>query len=425
MKLHLFAIFSYNKRHEGEKGGRSMGSLISADNTWALWAIIAGGVAISIWLEQKYKWAAKISGAIIALVMAMLLANFGIIPTDAPVYDTVWGYVVPLAIPLLLLNSDIRKIWKESGRLLIIFLIGSIGTVAGAIIAYSLLHNYIPELGGIAGMMTGSYIGGGVNFAALADAFGVSGEMISAATVADNLLMGIYFFVLLAIPGIKFFREKYTHPYQDEVEAKTVDAEEGKTLAAAYWGRKEISLRDIAFAGGTTFIIVCISGVIANFLSTVIPTSNPVLAMCNALFGNKYLIITTLTMVCATVLPDFFGNIKGTQELGTYLIYFFLFVIGVPASIPVILRNAPLLLVFTGIMVLINMIVMFVAGKIGKFNLEEIILASNANIGGPTTAAAMAISKGWTKLVGPVLLVGTLGYVIGTYFGLIIGNIFV
>ena len=402
-----------------------MTSLISADNTWALWAIIAGGVAISIWLEQTYKWAAKISGAIIALIMAMVLANVGIIPTAAPVYDTVWGYVVPLAIPLLLLNSDIRKIWKESGRLLIIFLIGSIGTVAGAIIAYSLLHNYIPELGGIAGMMTGSYIGGGVNFAALADAFGVSGEMISAATVADNLLMGIYFFVLLAIPGIKFFREKFSHPHVDAVESKTVNIEDGKTQAAAYWGRKEISLRDVAFAGATTFIIVAISSAFAKFLGAAIPTSNPVLSMCNSLFGNQYLIITTLTMICATVAPQFFGNIRGTQELGTYLIYFFLFVIGVPASIPVILRNAPLLLVFTGIMVLVNMIVMFVAGKIGKFDLEEIILASNANIGGPTTAAAMAISKGWTKLVGPVLLVGTLGYVIGTYFGLIIGNLFV
>ncbi len=400
-------------------------SLISADNTWALWAIIAGGVAVSIWLEQTYKWAAKVSGAIIALVLAMLLANFGIIPTDAPVYDNVWGYVVPLAIPLLLLNSDIRKIWRESGRLLIIFLIGSVGTVAGAIIAYSLLHNYIPELAGIAGMMTGSYIGGGVNFAALADAFDVSGEMISAATVADNLLMGIYFFVLLAIPGIKFFRDKYAHPYQDKVEATTVNEEEGKTLAAAYWGRKEISLKDIAFAGATAFIIVWVSTEIAGLLSNVIPTSNAVLSMCNALFGNKYLIITTLTMICATAFPNFFGNIKGTQELGTYLIYFFLFVIGVPASIPVILRNAPLLLVFTGIMVLVNMLTMFIAGKIGKFNLEEIILASNANIGGPTTAAAMAISKGWTELVGPVLLVGTLGYVIGTYFGLIIGNLFI
>jgi len=34
----------------------------------------------------------------------------------------------------------------------------------------------------------------------------------------------------------------------------------------------------------------------------------------------------------------------------------------------------------------------------------------------------MAISKGWIKLVGPIMLVGTLGYVVGTYFGTFIGN---
>ena len=51
------------------------------------------------------------------------------------------------------------------------------------------------------------------------------------------------------------------------------------------------------------------------------------------------------------------------------------------------------------------------------------ILASNANIGGPTTAAGMAISQGWSKLVGPIMLVGTFGYVIGTYLGVMVGTI--
>ena len=93
--------------------------LISPDNTWMLWAIIVAGATISIILEQKYKWAATASGAIIALVLAMTLSNIGIIPTDAPAYDVVWGYVVPLAIPLLLMKCDIRKIGKESGSLFI------------------------------------------------------------------------------------------------------------------------------------------------------------------------------------------------------------------------------------------------------------------------------------------------------------------
>ena len=108
------------------------------------------------------------------------------------------------------------------------------------------------------------------------------------------------------------------------------------------------------------------------------------------------------------------------EELDLSLIHI---LIGVPASVPMIIKNSPLLLVFAAIVVLVNMIFSLVAGKLLKFNLEDIILASNANIGGPTTAAAMAVSKGWTKLVGPIVLVGTLGYVLGTYFGLIVGSI--
>ena len=56
-----------------------------------------------------------------------------------------------------------------------------------------------------------------------------------------------------------------------------------------------------------------------------------------------------------------------------------------------------------------------------KADLEEIILASNANIGGPTTAAALAIAKGWKDLIGPILVVGTLGYIIGNYVGTLLG----
>lgn len=54
-------------------------------------------------------------------------------------------------------------------------------------------------------------------------------------------------------------------------------------------------------------------------------------------------------------------------------------------------------------------------------NLEDAIIASNANIGGPTTAAGMAISQGWAALVGPAMLIGTLGCVVGNYLGTIVG----
>ena len=87
-------------------------SFISADNTWVLWAVMVGTASLSIWLEQTYQWASKVTGCVLALVLMMILANFRVIPTDAPAYDNVWSYVVPLAVPLLLFTCDIRKIGR-------------------------------------------------------------------------------------------------------------------------------------------------------------------------------------------------------------------------------------------------------------------------------------------------------------------------
>src|SRR5699024_2241841 len=131
--------------------------------------------------------------------------------------------------------------------------------------------------------------------------------------------------------------------------------------------------------------------------------------------------LTTLTLVLVAVFPKYFDSISGSQEFGTFFIYIFFVVIGVPASIPLIIQNAPLILVFAALIVFINMLISFSAGKLFKFNIEEIILVSIANIGGQTTAAAMTISRGWTKLVGPILIIGTLGYIIGNYVGTALG----
>ena len=145
--------------------------------------------------------------------------------------------------------------------------------------------------------------------------------------------------------------------------------------------------------------------------------------MLNTFFGSQYVWITNVSMVFASFFEDRAKQMHGAREVGTWLIYLFYFVIGVPASIIMIIRNAPLLLLFCFILVVFNMAFCFGFGRLLRIDLEDIILASNANIGGPTTAAGMAISMGWTRLVGPCMLVGTFGYVIGTWLGIIIGSI--
>lgn len=395
--------------------------LIAADDTLMLWGILIIVASISIILEQRFKWASRISGAIIALVMAIILSNTGIIPTESSVYDAVWSVIVPLAIPLLLFQINLKKLFRESGRLLLMFLISSIGTVAGTTLAFFALREHIPMLDKIAAMFSASYIGGGVNFAAMAAKFETPGELVSASVVADNLTMAVLFIVLIIIPTMSFFRKRYKTPHIDEVESR---AGKDENLAKSYWKPKQISLLDIALAVGITFTIVLVAKKLSQYFDMRIPSGDNVgflWNLANGLFGDMYLMLTTLTFLALLLFPRFFERLQGSQEIGTYLIHIFFVVIGIPASIPLIIEQAPLLFVFAVTIVIINVVISLVFGKLLRFDLEEIMLAINANAGGPTTAAALAIAKGWQNLVGPILIVGTFGYIVGNYVGTVMG----
>ena len=285
-----------------------MAVLINSDNTLALWTIITSIAATSIFLEQKYKWASKITGCVIAMVIAALFSNFKIIPTESKVYDDVWSFLVPLAIPLLLFKANIKKIWKESGRLVILFLLSSLGTLIGVFVGFFILKNFIPMLYKVSAMMTGSYIGGSVNFAAMSQSFNVPGELVSAAVVSDNLIMAVYFLLLIALPSmafiLKFLKQKTIVKNNSE-----------NNFSANFWKAKEISLKDIALCIAASFAIVFVSQVIADYFNSVIPASDISLSFLRGMVGNKYLMITTITMILATYFPKFFGDLGGSQEI--------------------------------------------------------------------------------------------------------------
>lgn len=396
-------------------------TLISAENTLLLWTFLIVAASAAIYIEQNIKWASKVPGAVIALIIALAASNLGLIPTDAPVYDAVWGYIVPLAIPLLLFQLDLQALFRGSKRLLALFLISSVGTVVGTFTAFALLKNHIPELDKISGLISASYTGGGVNFAAMTARLEPS-EMITASTiVADNLMMACYFFVLIGISGSLAIRKIWGSPYQDELEKL---GNNSQNLSAEYWSAKPISLQSLAMSLAASIILVAISFSLSSALKSAIeqPT-NPVMDMLFGLISDKYLLLTTLTLIFIALFKNTVKKLDGSQELGTFGIYLFFVVIGIPASIPLIVQNAPLLFLFTFLIAIINLIITMIFGKVFRFSIEEIVLACNANIGGPTTAAALAIGKGWRSLVGPILLIGTLGYVIGNYIGMFVYGI--
>lgn len=395
-------------------------SLISPENHAALWALIAVGTVIAIWLEQTYRWAARLSGPVLALLIAMVLSNTRVMPGASSAYDFVGSWLVPLAIPLLLFRANLKEIIRTGGRVFVVFHISAIGTVIGTVLAVWMLKSQIgsPEIEQAAGMMVGSYIGGGVNFMALKTSFDIPESVANPLIVADNFVMAGMFVVMLAAAASRWFRARFPHPHTLESSP-----DEKSNLAAAHWKRKDISLLDVAKCFAFAFMVLAIAeGAVRIIQSVFGDTSNATMPiqLLEILFTNKFVLITTTSLVLATVFARQLKTINGPEEFGAYLLMIFLFTLGLPADLMSVLTQAPLFFVFCAIIAGTNFIFTLGAGKLFKLNLEEMIVAVNANLGGAPTAAAVAISAGWPRLVLPGLLVGIWGYVVGTPIGVLV-----
>jgi uncharacterized membrane protein len=269
--------------------------------------------------------------------------------------------------------------------------------------------------------MTASYIGGGINFFAVKESYQVSELITNPLLVADNFVMAGAFLVLLALAASAWVRRHYPHPH-----SLAADAGEAQNLAAQHWQRQGISLLDIAKALGVAFGVVAGAELLRRGITTRFgqnPEAGLALQVVQTMLTNKFVLITTISLAVATAFPRTLATVHGPEELGGYLLYLFLFVIGLPADLLAVLFNVPMFFVFCTIIAVTNLGVTLAVGKLCRWNLEELLLCVNATLGGPPTAAAMAIAKGWHALVLPGLLLGIWGYAIGTPLGVMVAEL--
>lgn len=403
-----------------------MTSLVTPDNAWVLWACIVAGAALSIWLEQTNRWAARLSGPVVALLLGMLLTNVRVwpslglkegpwhtlLPFAAPAYDVVDDYLVPIAIPLLLFRANVVRILRETGSMFRCFHIAAVGTVLGGFLAALLFQGKFESVPEVTGIMSASYIGGGVNFIAVKQSFGVSDNLTNPLLVADNFIMAGMFAGLLVLAGSRLCRRFYPHPHSLEGDREDVVA-----LAARHWRRKEVSLLDIARALAIAVTVAAVAKLLTARLAGAIESP-----LWRSLVGNPFLFITLLTVTVTTLFHRTLDRTEGAEDFGMFLLYLFFFVIGLRADFMEVARNVPVLFLFCLVMALTNLAFTLAVGKLLGQNLEELLLSVNATLGGAPSAAAMAISRGWSKLVLPGLLAGIWGYIIGTFAGIAVAE---
>jgi uncharacterized membrane protein len=129
------------------------------------------------------------------------------------------------------------------------------------------------------------------------------------------------------------------------------------------------------------------------------------------------LFITALAVAVANLFPAKLSSLEGDFALGTFFMYLFFVTIGAAANIFELAGDGLVLLPYAVIIIATHLAVLLVGTKLLKIDLAEALVASNACIMGPATAAAIAAGQGWRNLVTPGVLVGVLGYVVANFLG--------
>ena len=375
-------------------------TLIDASNNFALMAVLFA-IAGASFLAERTRIGSHLTGAVIAILAAIAAANLRIIPHSAPAYDFVFGYFVPVLIPLFLFKANLRHMIFETTRMTGAFLIAAAGTVLGVLIAISILDlgslasaaSTDPELreAAIAGLFASTYIGGSVNYAALGEITGLMSDasFFSAATATDNLFSAVFLSVLALLPGTRWLASRFvTHEHGEEEAPEAV--------------REPITAASLTLAMATAIGFVAIGDALTGLIG--IPSL-------------RYAIITVLVVTAATAFPHWMARLHGGFELGVGLAFVFFAAIAAGADLLAMVRIAPMLIVLVVILLSVHLVVLLGVGRLFKLTLPELVTASNAAVLGATTAPALAAARGWHDLVTPGVLVGVLGYALGTFIG--------
>ena len=370
---------------------------------------------VSEWVSGKPRFKA-FGIALLVIVLGAVFANVGILPSKAnSTYDFIFEYVAPAALFLMLLDVNLTQLKKTGLPILILFLLGSAGTVAGVFVATliikdgPLFEGLYPAL---AGMLTGTYTGGSINFNAVALHYRVmdKGLVYTSAVAADNVVTTLWFFVTIAVPVLlgRLFPIKKLRPQNNSTEAlkASADAEIVEDQAA------QLNIQSLSLWIGLSAMGLLLTSWLGDFFNHIgwnIP---------------GMIIITTLALVLAQI--PILHRQKGNMFLGSWAIYLFLAVVGAYCDFSALSEAGALaitLLGFITITMLGHGLIVFLGCYLLKYDWDMAAIASQANIGGGTTAMALAKNFGRNELILPAILIGSLGNALGTYLGFMVAGI--
>jgi uncharacterized membrane protein len=333
----------------------------------------------------------------------MLAHTAGLLPAESNVYGLITQWVLPAALVLLLLSSDIGSILRLGPIALGVMAAGAAGILLGAPLVCMLYRHWLPPNAWRAiGPLSASWIGGSVNMVAVREAAGTPDELFKLIIIADTLIPYAWMGLLVVLAAHQRAFDRWNHSNTALLDELAARAKSTNGPAAVHFTPRGTVVIGILAVGGA-----CVSVWVGRKLPAVQNIINPV---------AWSIILATLIGLGLSFTPARKLHKHGSGRIGFFLLYLVLASIGAKTSLAY-LGHLPVFLVAGATWLIIHSACLLAAARIFKAPMALLAAASQACIGG--SASAPVLAGIYHPQLAPVgLLLAVLGNILGTFLGL-------
>lgn len=366
---------------------------------------------------KRWTWMQKIGTVVAAYAVGIIFALTGFVHfepetaaalTFGKLQSTIMSIAVPLAIPLMLFNCDF-KLWTKALPKTIWSLVGGIVAVIVAVISGYFIFRRpdIPDFDKIAAMMTGIYTGGTMNFNALGASLGVDKTVMAIVLAFEMVLTTPYIFFIIG-GGYKVFRKIL--PYQDVTRKGRVDDNVESKDVENYRGMFDRKNVGGMFAGlGLSIVFLAIGAGLALWLTGKL---------------NELVIILTITTLA--IIASFFKKVRElpkTFELGMFFILIFSVIVASLFDIHSVNGGSLMIGLFVAWVMVIAALLHLLFCRIAHVSGDLFCVSQIALLCSPPFVPPVVGAMQNKKVLISGIVIGLVGYAIGTYLGVAVAFI--
>ena len=378
-----------------------------------VYIILACYIIFPILIIEAFKrWTIvqKIGTVVLAYAVGIIASLCGVFNFATPeiaasfskLQSTIMNVAVPLAIPLMLFNCDFRLWTKSLPKTAWALATGIVAVIIASVSGYFIFRSNVPEIAKVTGMMAGIYTGGTMNFNALGAALNVDRSVMAIVLAFQMVITTPYIFFLLG-GGYKIFRKLL--PYKDVTHKGRTDEEHVETADVENYRGMFDKKNFIGMMKGLGLSIMFLA-IGAGLALLITGTLNELVVI---------LTITTLSIIASFFKPV--RELPKTFELGMFFILIFSVIVASMFNIHSVNGGSLYIGGFVFWIIGISVGLHLLLCRIAKVSGDLFCVCQVGLLCSPPFVPPIAGAMKNKKVLISGIVVGLVGYAIGTYLG--------